>query len=210
MNVKRPPAGATSIDWQAIHLRLERLRAAVARGWAPTPAETHRILKARAEALARPLPQDAAQDRQLELVEFALAHEHYAVESAFVREVYPLADLTAVPCTPPFVLGIVNVRGEIVSVIDIKKFFDLPEKGLTDLNKAIILQSDAMTFGILADVIVGVRSLAASDIQPSPATLTGIREQYLMGVTQDRIAILDALKLLSDPKIVVHSEEVST
>jgi purine-binding chemotaxis protein CheW len=180
------------------------LRGVVEQGWAPGPQETHRILKARAEALARPLAQAAAQERQFELVEFALAYENYGIESSFVREVYPLTDLTPVPCTPPFVLGIVNVRGEIVSVIDIKKFFDLPEKGLTDLNKAIILQSDAMTFGILADLIVGVRAVAASDIQPPPATLTGIREQYLMGVTHDRMVILDALKLLSDRKIVVH------
>jgi purine-binding chemotaxis protein CheW len=204
MSVKRLAAGTRSIDWQAIHRRLETLRGVVEQGWAPSPQETRRILKARAEALAQPLAQSAAPDRQFELVEFALAYESYGIESSFVREVYPLTDLTPVPCTPPFVLGIVNVRGEIVSVIDIKKFFDLPEKGLTDLNKAIILHSDAMTFGILADLIVGVRTVAISEIQPPLATLTGIRKQYLMGVTQDRTVILDALKLLSDRKILVH------
>ncbi|HEY4037979.1 MAG TPA: chemotaxis protein CheW [Burkholderiaceae bacterium] len=213
MSVKRLRPGARGIDWPAIHRRLETLRGVVQQGWAPDPQEAQRILKARAEALARPLAQADSQDRQYEVVEFALAYENYAIESSFVREVYPLTDLTPVPCTPSFVLGIVNVRGEIVSVIDIKKFFDLPEKGLTDLNKAIILQSDSMTFGILADLIVGVRTVAARDIQPPPATLTGIREQYLMGVTRDPMVILDAVKLLSDPKIVVHQtyfEEVRT
>lgn len=50
--------------------------------------------------------------------------------SEYVREIYPLKEFTPIPCTPPFVLGIINVRGQILSVIDIKKFFDLPEKGL--------------------------------------------------------------------------------
>ena len=103
-------------------------------------------------------------------------------------------------------LGIVNVRGQILSVIDIKKFFELPEKGLTNLSKLILLRADDMEFGILADVILGVRSVAADQIQPSLPTLTGIRESYLKGVTPDRVVILDGDKLLSDEKIVVREE----
>jgi purine-binding chemotaxis protein CheW len=98
------------------------------------------------------------------------------------------------------------VRGQIVSVIDIKKFFDLPEKGLTDLNKVVILRNGTMEFGILADVILGMRRVALRDIQASLPTLTGIREQYLKGVTRERLVILDADKLLADKNIVVHEE----
>jgi purine-binding chemotaxis protein CheW len=121
-----------------------------------------------------------------------------------VREIYPLKEFTPIPCTPPFVLGIVNVRGQILSVIDIKKFFDLPEKGLADLNAVIILHSESMEFGILADVIMGVRNIVASELQTSLPTLTGIREEYLKGITKEQTAILDAEKLLSDKSIVVH------
>ena len=103
-------------------------------------------------------------------------------------------------------LGIVNVRGEILSVIDIKKFFDLPEKGLTDLNKVIVLQSGNMLFGILADTIAGVRRIPLTDIQPSLPTLTGVREEYLKGVTPERLVILDAEKLLTDEGIVVQEQ----
>lgn len=197
---------AAAIDWRAVKQRMEALRAAVEQVWSPSPEETRRILKERAALLAREPVQAGAVDERIEVVEFHLAGETYAIESHYVREVYPLENLTRLPCTPAFVLGSVNVRGEILSVIDIKKFFDLPEKGLTDLNELIVLQSGKMVFGILADVINGVRTIPLVDIQASLPTLTGIREEYLRGVTAGRVVILDAAKLLADEKVVVQEQ----
>jgi purine-binding chemotaxis protein CheW len=139
-------------------------------------------------------------------VEFLLAHETYGVESLYVREVHPLKAFTPLPCTPAFVLGIINVRGQILSVIDLKKFFDLPEKRLTDLDKVIVVHDDTMVFGVLADAILGVRTIPLDTIQPSLPTLTGIRAGYLRGVTNERLVILDAVKLLRDPTLVVLEE----
>ena len=164
------------------------------------------ILKTRAKALAQEQKDREALEESIELVEFLLAYERYGVETCYVREVYPLKELTPLPCTPPFVLGIINVRGRIVSVIDIKKFFDLPEKGLTDLNKVIILHDSVMEFGVLADVVLGVRSVPVKEIQPSLPTLIGVREEYLRGVTRERLVILDGKKFLSDKGIIVHGE----
>ena len=195
-----------SVDWRAIERRMAAARVAIERGSTPPPEETQRILKARAQALARePMPEEAA-DSRIEVVEFLLAHERHAVESRYVREVYPLESLTPLPCAPAFVLGMINLRGEILSVIDIRKFFGLPEQGLTDLNKVIVLHSGNMLFGILADAISGVRRIPIADIQPSLPTLTDIREAYLRGVTPDRMVILDAGKLLSDPNIIVQEQ----
>ncbi len=168
--------------------------------------EEKKILKARAKELAREALDDKAPEASMEIVEFVLAYETYGIESSHVREIYPLKELTPVPCTPSFVLGIINVRGQILSVIDIKKFFDLPEKGLTDLNKVIIIHNESMEFGILADVILGVSRASINDIQPGLPTLTGIREEYLIGITKERVIILDAEKLLVDKKILVHEE----
>lgn len=203
---KAPPKA--SIDWREIEQRMETLNAAIAHAWAPTSAQAKHILKTRAQALARVPQSTEATDAYIAVVEFSLAYERYAIESRWVREVYPLDHFTPLPCTPPFVLGIVNLRGEILSVIDIKRFFDLSEKGLTDLNQVIVLQSGAMTFGVLADAIIGTRHIPITDIQPSLPTLTGIRAQYLRGVTTQCTVILDAEKLLSDEKIVVR-EQVS-
>lgn len=192
--------------WDKIHHRLETVRKAIERGFAPTSEEKKRILKARAKALALEPEDGGAIEAYLEVVEFMLAYENYAIESTYVREVWPLKELTPLPCTPPFVLGIVNVRGQILSVIDMKKFFDLPEKGLTNQNKIIIVHTDEMEFGILADVILGTRSVPLKEIQQSLPTLTGIRSEYLRGVTGERLVILDAAKILSDRKIIVHEE----
>ena len=164
------------------------------------------ILRARANALARPSEHAPAAAPLLEVLEFRLAQERYALETRYVREVYPLKDLTPLPCTPAFVLGIVNVRGRILPVIDLKKFFDLPEQGVTDLHRIILIEGNEMAFGLLADAVEGMRSISADNLQPSLPTLTGIRSEYLKGVTAERLVVLDVARILADPKIIVHEE----
>lgn len=171
------------------------------------PEQWQRILKARALALAQ-APEQVEETECIEVVTFLLAYETYGIETAWVREVYPLKDLSPLPCTPSFVVGIVNVRGQVISVIDIKKFFDLPEKGLTDLNKVIILSDGVMEFGILADAVMEVRKIPLGKIQSGLPTLTGIREDYLRGLTAERLIVLDAYSLLTNRSIVVHEEVV--
>jgi purine-binding chemotaxis protein CheW len=203
-----PPASqpSTDIEWSTVYRRLEASRAALAHGVMPMLQDKQKILRARAQALAREPELEAAARGALEVVEFLLAYETYGVESSYVREVYPLKALTPLPCTPPFVLWIINLRGQILSVVDLKKFFDLPAKGLTNLNKVIVIHSDSMAFGILADAILGVRSIALESVQPPLPTLTGIRAAYLKGVTAERLVLLDAGKLLADNKMVVLEE----
>ena len=193
------------IDWDEIHRRLDAVDAAIGGGYTPSPEESKRILKRRAEILARE-PAGKADEDSIKVVEFLLANEHYGIESHFIGEVYPLKDYTPLPGVPAFVLGLVNVRGRILSVIDIKKFFDLPEKGLSDLNKIIIIKDEKMEFGILADAILGVQSIAVSELGPPLPTLTGIRQEFLQGITGKRLIILDAARILADKDIVVHEE----
>jgi len=205
----QPPSAKpmTAARWREIHRGLEAAQTALERGW--SAEEKKRILKARAQALAEEPKETVAAEGQLEIVAFQLADEQYGLESPYVREVYPMKELSPLPCTPPFVLGLINVRGQILSVIDLKKFFGLPEKGLTDLNKVIIVQTEKMELGILADGILGVRSIPLAELQPTLPTLTGVRAEYLKGVTRERLVILDVRKILADSKIIVH-EEVET
>ncbi len=193
-----------SVDWNQVHRRVAKVRQSLERDWTPPPEKIREILKARAKALAKEENDKDGGGSNIEIVEFILASESYGIELSYVSEVYPMRELTPLPGTLPFVLGIINVRGRIVSILDIRKFFDLPEKGLTDFNKVIILQGHNMELGLLTDVLVGVRKIPASELQPSLPTLTGIREQYLKGVTKERVVVLDAEKLLADKKIIVH------
>jgi purine-binding chemotaxis protein CheW len=192
-------ATASGVDWPGMHRRLESAARVLEQKMAPTPEKKKMILKERARNLAREEKADDRREERLEVVEFLLASERYAVESSWVREVYPLKDLTPLPGTPPFVSGIINVRGQIVSVVDLKKFFDLPAKGIANLDKVLIITDGRMEFGLLADGVAGVRGMALREIQPALPTLTGVRAEYLRGVTADRLVVLDAGKLLADP-----------
>ncbi len=204
MNKSNTSAGSgSSVDWKAIHRRLDHAAKALEQGLAPAPEERKRILKERATILAREQKDDQVIHDRLEVIEFLLAYERYAIESSWVREVYPLKEITPLPGAPAFVLGIINVRGQIVSVIDLKKFFDLPSKGLTDLNKVIIIGDGNMEFGLLADAVPGVRQVPCDEIQPSLPTQTGVRAEYVRGLTADRLVVLDAAKILADPAIKV-------
>jgi purine-binding chemotaxis protein CheW len=170
------------------------------------PSTTAAILRERARELAREAPTHAAAETVLEVVEFGLASERYALAAAAVSEVHPLEELTPVPCTPAFIRGLVNVRGRIFPVIDLKKFFDLPEEGITDLHRILLVETTDLQFGLLADTIAGVHKVPLLSIQPSLPTLNGIRAEYLRGVTADRLVILDAAAILADPRIIVHEE----
>lgn len=191
------------IDWSELYRRMEEARRTFEAE--PPPAERARILQERARALARE-PEAGQTGAGVEVVEFLLAHEKYAVESAWVRDVVVMREWTPLPCTPAFIFGLANVRGQILTVLDLKKFFDLPERGLGDLNKIIILHSESMEFGILADAILGVRTLALAELQPAPDGFTGIRGDYLKGLTRERQILLDAGKLLTDERLLIRHE----
>ena len=163
-------------------------------------------LKNRAIAMAQEPEQKRETSTITEIIEFILADENYGIESAFVREVYPLKDFTPLPGVPSFIPGIVNVRGQILPVVDLKKFFNLPEKGLGELNKVIILRDEQMEFGILADAVNGTKVVYREDVLPVPLTVTGIGEEYLKGVTKESLIVLNAKRLLSDKSIVVNEE----
>jgi purine-binding chemotaxis protein CheW len=193
---------ARAIDWEEIHRRLAMSAAAIAGRLDHAPEEARRILEARARAAARPpATQDDAE--RLEVLAFTLAGETYGVETCHVREACQLKDLTPLPCTPSFVAGVMNLHGRILAIVDLRKFFELPAKGLTELNRVIVLKGPEDELGLLADSVDGLRSVLASGLQGSLPTLTGIRERFLKGVTGQMLAVLDGARLLGDAGLKV-------
>ena len=204
---KSSASGAEAgIDWTALLMRQERASAAISEKQALSPGEEQALLQARAVDLARRPASDPDLGRRIDCLEFQLSGESYAVEMPFIRETLPLAQFTPLFCTPPFVLGITSLRGRIISIIDLRRFFELPAVGLSDLNRVIVVGNGSVEFGVLADVILGMRSLSFAELQPPPATFTGIREEFLSGVTADRLALLDMERILSDKRVIVHEE----
>jgi len=170
--------------------------------------EIRTILKNRAIAMAQVPVQKKEESVIIEVIAFTLVTEIYGIESVFVKEVYTLTDFTPLPGVPSYIFGIINVRGQILPVIDLKKFFNLPEKGLGELNKVIILSNGQMEFGILADMVLGTQAIELEDIQEVPPTVTGIGENYLKGITKEHIVLLEAENILNDEKVIVNQETV--
>ena len=157
------------------------------------------ILLERAKKLAGSKTVDCIRDvEEITVVEFVLSPEKFAIEGAFVSEVFTLNEITPIPGTPAFVMGVINLRGRMVSILNLKTLFNLKERGLTELNKVIILTNEHMEFGIVADSIVGHQVFARSSFSPPPLHLDAIGNDFITGVSPDGLILLNATNLLSN------------
>lgn len=196
----------TKVNWDEIKDRVNAMQGSIDQENTLSVEEKRSVLKARTQALAVEKKDETSRSGFIDVVVFGLASETYAIESSFIREVYPLNDFTTLPGTPSFVFGIINVRGQILSVIDLKKFFNLPEKGLGELNKVIIIHNERLEFGILADIIHGTQQVSIESIQTSLPNISGIGSEYLKGITAEHLIIIDTKKILEDERIIINQE----
>ncbi|MGE5621229.1 MAG: chemotaxis protein CheW [archaeon] len=170
-----------------------------------SPEEKQEILRQRAWRLSEAVSEPEAENL-IEVIEFTLSGETYAIETSYLKEVFHMREITPVPLTPPFVKGVVNLRGSIISVLDIKVFFELPNGAITNYDRVIILQDGGMTFGILADEIKGITKLSLDNSSSSLSDFNEVRQKYLKTVTSGRTVILDGGKLLNDRSIIINDE----
>jgi purine-binding chemotaxis protein CheW len=173
----------------------------------PAQAVAAELLVARARALARE-ESTATADEQIDVLEFGLGEEVFAFELNQIREVLVLLELTPLPRVPPHILGITHVRGHILAVVDLRQFFGLPQRGLLNSWQLIVLQSSTMEFAVVAERIIGVRSLPVAALQTSlqtslPAS-TETRATYLQGIAPDGTVVLSTAKLLADSLLIVQ------
>jgi purine-binding chemotaxis protein CheW len=164
------------------------------------------VLIARARALARETAADTGSE-MIEVLEFGLGQETHAFELGRIREVLELAELTPLPRVPPHVLGITHVRGQIVAVVDLRRIFGMPERGLLNSWQIIVLESPAMEFAVVAERISGVRRIPLADLRPPlPAPADG-RSTFVTGIASDGTVVLSADRLLGDPGLPVRQDE---
>jgi purine-binding chemotaxis protein CheW len=165
------------------------------------------ILKARAKLISgdRLIRNEPTGD-QLPVVEFLLAPERYAVEQQFVDEVMLLKELTPIPGVPDYVAGITNLRGRILSVLNLKILLGITSKGITELNRIIILKNNKIEFGILTDSILGTRFLSPGHLAQKPETLQDPSADYVKGITADGIILLDCERMLSSKTITINKK----
>lgn len=141
-------------------------------------------------------------------VVFPLENELYGIDINQVLRIEKMLPLTRVPSAPPFVVGVCNLRGSVIPVIDLKKRLALPSR-LDDNAKIIIVSVGKQTVGMTIDASVDVASIQAEEIEPSPSLVTGIDSQFILGVgkhsnrlliilNMERVLTLDQLDVLDD------------
>jgi purine-binding chemotaxis protein CheW len=200
-----------AINWKQVRKRLDQATAATEAALRLSPERARQVLEERAQVLARAPTQAPLASEVLEVATFNLAQEHYAIETRYIREVVRLADYTPIPGAPNFLVGVINLRGEILAVIDLRKVLSIQEKGLTDLARVLVLGGERAEFGIQADAVHEVRILRTDEILEPPGSAAGVGREFLRGVTNDTLIVLDGSALLQDRRLFVdHDEEPAT
>lgn len=164
------------------------------------------ILSERARELAKIRATTLDEINSTEILEFNLSGERYAIEMSYIREVSLLKEITTLPGTPSFIIGIISLRGQVISIVDIKIILGLPTRGITDYNRVIVLQSDTISFGILADAIIMTRRINLDKINRPPPTVNNIGASYLLGIIPGPLMVIDAKTMLNDPHLIVGME----
>jgi purine-binding chemotaxis protein CheW len=184
----------------------ERLaQAAAAIGVEPrlTPEQASAVLEDRARALAMVPARPPTAGEVLAVVTFSLASQDYALELGSVRKIVPLGELTPVPGAPDAFAGVVNLRGELLAVIDLCRLYGIPGTSRSNHAWVIVLGGQRNEFGLLADAVGEVRTLPTREVFAVQAAATGPDRQSLRGVTEDGLIVLDGAVLLQDDRLIV-------
>lgn len=140
-------------------------------------------------------------EEEVQLVAFKLGDEEYGISITQVQEIIRTTETTRIPQTPEFVEGVINLRGNLIPIIDLKKRFKLPGKEADDSTRIIIVEVEDQTVGIIVDAVSEVLRLSNESIEPTPpGVVASIDAEYLKGVGKmdDRLLIiLDIDRLLT-------------
>lgn len=195
------------IDWSAFRARIAKAFDASAEALKPSDERARQILDERARHLARPAAAKERATAPVEIITFKLGIGRYGLETRFVQEVLQQADVTKIPGVSDFVLGVINVRGDIIPVFDLLRFFGLPVTAAPDRSRMIVIGSLRAEFGILVDSGLAISALAINAFQSDAKMELVQGGECVRGITRDGIVVLDGAVLLRDQRLFVDSSE---
>jgi purine-binding chemotaxis protein CheW len=150
---------------------------------------------------------EAMQEKEGKYLTFALAHEEYGLEILKVREIIGYMDVTAVPQTPPHVRGVINLRGQVIPVVDLRAKFAMEAVEVTDETCIIVVEitqrQRKFSTGIVVDRVQEVLDIAGKDIEEAPQFGASVDTDFILGMAK----IGESVKILLDINKVLINED---
>jgi len=143
---------------------------------------------------------------ELQLVSFNIGTEEFGVDILKVQEINRMVEITRVPQAPHFVEGVINLRGKVIPIVDLRKRFGLELKEHDKNTRIVVVDIGGNIMGMIVDSVSEVLRLPASTIEPPPEIVTGINSEYIKGVAK----LEDRLLIFLDLSRVIDAEELAT
>lgn len=128
----------------------------------------------------------------IQLVTFLLDEVEYAVNILDVHEILRIPNLTRLPNTPDFIKGVINLRGNVIPVVDVRIRFGFPSADYTDLTRIIVIETEGKQVGLLVDNVYQVVRIAETSVDPPSDLISGVSEDFIKGIGrfQDRLIVI--------------------
>jgi purine-binding chemotaxis protein CheW len=206
-----------AFDWQNVHRRLEEARTAL-EGLEATDSQTAQQIMARRAARLAATPPQEEEGEQTHMAVVRLERELYGLELDAIVEIWPLERVTRVPRAPTWVAGVVNLRGRILPVVDLRRFLNLPEdqgKALSSeaSNYLVVARTQDMECALMVQDILTVERIPLRRIQEAGDDLRGLPPRLVRGLMEHQVdektkmvVVLDLPALLDDESFIIHEE----
>jgi purine-binding chemotaxis protein CheW len=199
--MSKPKPVRTEIDWAQARQRLADVQ--LDDHARPTPERAQRVLMQRAALLARLVGSAVPTEAPLELLQFKLGNELCAIEVSWVREVLRSTPLTRLPGGPPHLLGITNLRGDILLAFDLRQLLRGERCEISDNTRVLVLGQENAELCLRVDAVLEIRNVSLDAILDPIDAGTRNVHPCLRGVTSDALVVLDAGALLADAQLFV-------
>lgn len=154
----------------------------------------------------------SADGDQLQLVTFEVESEEFAIDILAVQEINRMMQITRVPKSPREVEGVINLRGRIIPVIDLRRRFNMTQKSADEHSRIVVVEVSGRIIGFIVDRVHEVLRISRSIVEPPPSMITSVKSDYIAGVGKldDRLLIMLDLGRLFDSDFLRVAEQLAS
>lgn len=145
------------------------------------------------------------QPRDIQMVVFRLAQELFGLDIATVREIVTWQPITRIPQAPEFVEGIINLRGRLIPVVDLRKWLGVDAEATASETRIMVVEQETRSVGLIVDAVTEVRRVPTDRIEPSQNVMSGIRTELIRGIVKSD----NGLIVLLEPTVITQWTELT-